>query len=114
MSAGRRVEANQWTHQAYTRVKTTGKQIWYFDGGSVANGTSANTSTLLAGWATLKLGGGAGQNSFTGSIDEVRISRVARSADWVKASHDTVTESAFAVYGAAKENGRKGMIIFIR
>ena len=114
MSAGRRVEANQWTHQAYTRVKTTGKQIWYFDGGSVANGTSANTSTLLAGWATLKLGGGAGQNSFPGSIDEVRISRVARSADWVKASHDTVTESAFAVYGAAKENGRKGMIIFIR
>ena len=114
MSAGRRVEANQWTHQAYTRVKTTGKQIWYFDGGSVANVTSANTSTLLAGWATLKLGGGAGQNSFPGSIDEVRISRVARSADWVKASHDTVTESAFAVYGTAKENGRKGMIIFIR
>ena len=114
MSAGRRVEANQWTHQAYTRVKTTGKQIWYFDGGSVANGTSANTSTLVAGTATLKLGGGAGQNSFPGSIDEVRISRVARSADWVKASHDTVTESAFAVYGAAKENGRQGMIIIFR
>ncbi len=114
MSAGRRVEANQWTHQAYTRVKTTGKQIWYFDGGSVANGTSANTSTLLAGWATLKLGGGAGQNSFPGSIDEVRISNVARSADWVKASHDTVTESSFAHYGAVKENGFKGMMIFIR
>ena len=114
MSAGRRVEANQWTHQAYTRVKTTGKQIWYFDGGSVANVTSGNTSTRLAGWATLKLGGGAGQNSFPGSIDEVRISRVARSADWVKASHDTVTESAFAVYGAAKENGRKGMMIVFR
>ena len=114
MSAGRRVEANQWTHQAYTRVKTTGKQIWYFDGGSVANATSDNRSTLLAGWATLKLGGGAGQNSFPGSIDEVRISNVARSADWVKASHDTVTESAFAVYGTAKENGRKGIMIFIR
>ena len=56
----------------------------------------------------------AGQNSFPGSIDEVRISKVARSADWVKASHDTVTESAFAVYSAAKENGRKGMMIFIR
>jgi len=114
MSAGRRVEANQWTHQAYTRVKTTGKQIWYFDGGSVANGTSANTSTLLAGWATLKLGGGAGQNSFPGSIDEVRISNVARSADWVKASHDTVTESAFATYGAARENVNRGMSIIFR
>ena len=114
MSATRRPEANQWTHQAYTRVKTTGKQIWYFDGDSAANATSGNLSTLLAGTATLKLGGGAYQNSFPGSIDEVRISNVARSADWVKASHDTATESAFAVYGAAKENGRKGMIIVIR
>ena len=114
MSAGRRVEANQWTHQAYTRVKTTGKQIWYFDGGSVANVTSGNTSTLLAGWATLKLGGGAGQNSFPGSIDEVRISKVARSADWVKASHDTVTKSSFAVYGSARENVNRGMSIIFR
>ena len=76
--------------------------------------TSGNKSTLLAGTATLKLGGGAYQNSFPGSIDEVRISNVARSADWVKASHDTVTESSFAHYGAAKENGRKGIMIFIR
>lgn len=114
MSAGQRPAANQWTHQAYTRVKTTGKQIWYFDGDSAANVTSGNHSTLLAGTATLKLGGGAYQNSFPGSIDEVRISNVARSADWVKASHDTVTESSFAHYGAAKENGFKGMIIVIR
>ena len=54
------------------------------------------------------------RTAFFSAIDEVRISNVARSADWVKASHDTVTESAFAVYGAAKENGRKGMMIFIR
>ena len=114
MSAGQRPAANQWTHQAYTRVKTTGKQIWYFDGDSAANVTSGNHSTLLAGTATLKLGGGAYQNSFPGSIDEVRISNVARSADWVKASHDTVTESSFAHYGAAKENGFKGMLIFVR
>ena len=112
MSAGRRPEANQWTHQAYTRVKTTGKQIWYFDGASAAEVASSNRSTLLAGTATLKLGGGAYQNSFPGSIDEVRISKVARSADWLKASHDTVTESAFAAYGAAVENSLGLMIIF--
>ena len=93
---------------------TSGKQYWYFDGTSVANATSSNRSTLLAGTATLKLGGGASQNSFPGSIDEVRISKVARSADWVKASHDTVTESAFAVYGTAKENVVKGMTILFR
>ena len=114
MSATRLPEANRWTHQAFTRVKTSGQQYWYFDGGSVASATRGAGETLLAGTAMLKLGGGGAQNSFPGSIDEVRISRVARSADWVKASHDTVTESAFAVYGAAKENGRKGMIIFVR
>ena len=51
---------------------------------------------------------------FPGSIDEVRISTVARSADWVKASHDTVTESSFAKYGSAWENVDKGVIIIFR
>ena len=86
---------------------------WYFDGGERIHATK-HTDTLFAGTAALKLGGGGGQNSFPGKIDEVRVSNVSRSADWVKASHDTVTESAFAVYSAAKENGRKGMIIFFR
>ena len=40
-----------------------------------------------------------------------RYSNVARSADWVQASHDTVTESSFATYGSARENVDKGMII---
>ena len=51
---------------------------------------------------------------FPGSIDEVRISTVARSADWVKASHDTVNGSNFATYGSAGENADKGLMIFVR
>ena len=50
---------------------------------------------------------------FPGSIDEVRISNVARSADWVKASHDTVTESSFATYGPARENVKTGIMIIV-
>jgi hypothetical protein len=37
--------------------------------------------------------------SFPGIIDEVRLSKVARSAAWVKATHDTIRpDSGFAVY----------------
>ena len=113
LSSQKRPEAGQWTHQTITRVKDSGLVTWYFDGAERRHATK-HTDTLFAGTAALKLGGGGGQYSFPGKIDEVRVSNVSRSADWVKASHDTVTESAFAVYGAAKENGRKGVIIFIR
>ena len=61
-------------------------------------------------------GGGTGGTArvFPGSIDEVRISTVARSADWVKASHNTVTESSFATYGSARENVATGMFLIFR
>ena len=60
-------------------------------------------------------GGGVGGTArvFPGSIDEVRISTVARSADWVKASHDTVTESSFAIYSSAVENVDTGIMIIV-
>ena len=61
-------------------------------------------------------GGGVGGTArvFPGSIDEVRISNVERSADWVKASHDTVTESSFARYSSARENVATGMFLIFR
>jgi len=34
---------------------------------------------------------------FSGAIDEVRVSSVARSADWIKAEHDTVANASFCV-----------------
>jgi len=108
-----RPEAGQWTYQTVTRVKASGLVTWYFDGGERIHATK-HTDTLFAGTAALKLGGGGGQYSFPGKIDEVRISNVARSADWVKASHDTVTESAFSAYSSAKENVVMGMTILFR
>lgn len=56
-----------------------------------------------------------GKNAFPGSIDEVRVSKVARSADWVKATYDTIMNNAdFTTYGPVKENGRTGLIIMLR
>ena len=55
-----------------------------------------------------------GNMSFPGSIDEVRISKVARSDAWVKATHDTIAEnSTFARYGNVGANV-SGMLIFVR
>ena len=55
-----------------------------------------------------------GTTQFSGCIDEVRISNVARSADWVKASHDTIADHAvFTTYGAAVDNVQ-GTVLFFR
>ena len=62
----------------------------------------------------LRLGNlGQGQ-AFPGKFDDMRISGVARSAAWLKATHDTVADESFAEYGRAKLNNVKGMRVFVR
>ena len=49
---------------------------------------------------------------FVGLIDEVRISDVARSADWIKATHDTIRPgSGFSSLSAAEENASAFVLI---
>ena len=43
-------------------------------------------------------------------MDELRISKVVRSADWIKASHDTVSDAAFLTF--ALTDIRVGFHIF--
>lgn len=51
---------------------------------------------------------------FRGDIDEVRISKVARSDAWINATYDTIANNAtFTTYGAARANV-KGLSIFVR
>ena len=57
--------------------------------------------SLAAGSGTMAFGNSSNSNTnqaFAGTIDELRISRVARSADWIKATHDTVMNADFATY----------------
>lgn len=51
---------------------------------------------------------------FNGLIDELRISRVARSEAWLKASHDTVAVRGFATYGMATKVRGNGMQVYVR
>lgn len=109
---------NEWTHSTFVRNFTgesSANSTMYLNGGSVATKSESNAeSTGNGSEVTQSLGAGDGIRVFPGSIDEVRISTVARSADWVKASHDTVTESSFARYSSARENVETGMMLLFR
>ena len=108
---------NTWNYQTFVRDVKSAEQAnlqWYFNGAADGSKSEDNPQPVNNGHATLVLGGGKGPRVFPGSIDEVRVSNVARSADWVKASHDTVMGSPFATYGSARENVDKGMIIILK
>ena len=97
------LELSQWNHLVYT-----------FNAGSVAgynNGASKGSrsfaaSQILSGTGPFCVGSFDPNDSrnFPGKIDEVRISNVARSAAWVKATHDTVTDANFATYSMLQTN----------
>ena len=107
---------NEWNHFAFA-YDSSSKGI------NVQNGTVVKAKSA-SGWGSLVSNPGrqifvgnstaASTDSWPGNIDEVRISSVARSADWLKASHDTVKSASFAIYGAARENVQTGMMIIYR
>ena len=107
---------NEWNHFAFAYDSSS-------RGINVQNGTVV-LSKPASGWGslvsnpgrTLSIGNtnAASTDSWRGNIDEVRISSVSRSADWLKASHDTVKSASFATYGAARENVPTGMMIIYR
>ena len=106
---------NDWYHQAYVRNISVGCGYGYVNGALKRTQEQVATGTLYSGDAPLLLGNRATSNAsncYNGLIDEVRISRVARSAAWVKASHDTVADGAFARYSAVRANNDTFVIVF--
>ena len=106
-------EYGEWCHQAFVRdASGTANAHAYKDGISVASGALNATeaqSPIYDCQSGLYLGnshGGAGQ-PFNGLVDELRISRVARSGDWLQASHDTVAKIDFAAYSAGRNDDWK-------
>ena len=101
-------ENDVWTHQAYTFDGTNGKVEGWKDGVSVQTASTSITA-LYAGTANLYLGnlGATDSRNFPGKIDEVRISNVARSTDWLKATHDTIVDPNFAECDMVAENDWK-------
>ena len=100
----------QWTHSAYTRSASTGEFSIFFDGTNNVSALATQQGPVHAGSAPLQLGWvAATYSTFPGKIDEVRISKVVRSAAWIKATHDTISSEDFASYNI--ENAHVGGLI---
>jgi biopolymer transport protein ExbB len=86
---------SQWHHVAITAG--AGKLTLYVDG--IADGSAPVTLAELGG--NLTIGAADGARFLTGDIDEVEVSKVARSADWIKAgARGQGMEANLVLYGA--------------
>ena len=74
------LDAGQWYH-AVLSVDLDGEQVWYINGVKQTPQTGATTADLSQ-VDSVYIG-----NGFDGVLDEVRLSHVARSAEWIKACY---------------------------
>ena len=70
---------------------------------------SLGSSTLFVGCKTT----GTANSQFPGCIDEVRVSSVARSDAWIKATYDTIKNNGtFTSYGSVRDNAKYMILLF--
>ena len=98
---------NAWVHVVVTYDGTlaTAQMKLYEDG--VLKATADNAGYLLQTTSRpltlFSYGDSISQNNFPGYMDEVRIAKSTRSADWIKAAYTTMkTPTAFATAGAVE------------
>ena len=102
----------EWNYHAATYDASLGSKILL--NGGLLGSTSATLNVYSYENANLYLGNRATthEHVYPGKIDEVRISSVARSEAWLKATYDTVKNNAeFTAYGVARENINMFVII---
>jgi hypothetical protein len=81
-----------------------GKPRLYYNGSEVGSYylQEEYTSDILTSNASLYIGSVGTEDYFDGLIDEVRVSAIARSANWIAAQHKSMTDT-FATYGSSEE-----------
>jgi len=93
---------NVWVHVAVT-VDTDGNVKFYRNGESAGTGTITLTSNTDSLYIANRKDGTSAATHFYGIIDEVRISNVSRSSDWINESYQLVTnQSDFVTFGAVE------------
>ncbi len=109
-TSGTGPQLNEWTHQVARWNGSSGRRTGFINGVSVYNKTTdaakgvgrhAGPSSAL--YIGNNLADQWGTRIFRGKLDEIRISRVARSDDWVVATHDTIAREDFAVYEVSND-----------
>lgn len=95
------IPLNQWTYIAGTYDGSTQKS--FFDGN--LDGSTNQSFTISTNNVPFTIGKASYNNSsfFDGKIDEVRISNVARSEDWISAQYASMID-AFISYGIEDKN----------
>ena len=92
-----------WHHVVATwdGTTTSGQVKVYVDGAEANTGTSSSTESSAATYNS-RIGAlaSSGSNPFDGTMDEIRLSSVARSADWIEASYrNQKTDSDYVTIG---------------
>ena len=92
-----------WNHTAFAWDGSSGECAGYLNGSVLELDANSIKAAYWKGTvATNTTGFNLGNyrydktNGFRGSIDEVRISDIMRSPDWMKATHDTIADPSFA------------------
>ncbi len=107
VTAGSDLTLSQWHHVAITAG--AGKLTLYVDG--VATGSAPLTLQELGG--TFTIGAADGAKFLTGDIDEVEVSKVARSGDWIKASaRGQGMDANLVIYGADGQREASGQTTY--
>ncbi|NDA67485.1 MAG: DUF2341 domain-containing protein, partial [Verrucomicrobia bacterium] len=83
---GNRLLLGDWTHVVHTYRQ--GESIIYVNGQPEGTNSSKGSPLNIRTPARLWLGGWYNNYNFVGELDEVRISSVARSADWVRLQYE--------------------------
>ena len=78
--------AKGWTHAVHTFKD--GQSLLYINGEKRGEGNPAHTQMAIERPARMWIGGWYNNYDYIGDIDEVRISGVARSADWVRLEYE--------------------------
>jgi len=86
VAGGSKLPLNQWVHVVHTYQK--GDSRVYVNGALDGVATTSSAPLAIQSPARLWLGGWYDHYDFVGDLDEVRISQVARSADWVKLEYE--------------------------
>jgi hypothetical protein len=86
VAGGSVLPMGQWVHVVHTYSK--GNSRLYVNGRLDGAATRAGAPLALRSPARMWIGGWYNDYRFVGEIDEVRISKVARSADWVKLEYE--------------------------
>ena len=102
---------DQWNHIVWRYDGEAGAKAVVLNGntsGKYSGAADKGTILSISGYGNLIVGNFTGSgdgNAFPGALDEIRISTVARSDDWIAATYATVRDSSFASYEAIAKGG---------